>query len=326
MMDEDNPQQPTSVKEVSCIACTTSGKSCQRVVSKTKLMNIQIQKKKPHVAQMIFENLVEEGHKPSLISYTTLLTAITKQKKFGMISTVVSQVVSNDGMKLDSIFFNAVINAFSEAGHVDEAMAFFWKMKKTGCEPTTSTYNTLIKAYGIVGRPEESLKVLDLMYYDEKKPTPTIRTYNMLISAWCKKQNIEGAWKMLDKMQSCGMKPDVVTYNTIAKAYAANDETYKAENLMLEMNNMKVQPNEMTCGIIIGGYCSEGNMNEALEFMHNMKYVGVKPNTVMLNTLIKGFISLEDMIGVDEVRLLKTLVFSFNEIMNLFMELINHRL
>lgn len=265
-------------------------------------MNILIERGKPQEVQSIFDSLIEGGHKPSLITYTTLLAALTIQKRFKSIRSIISQVEEENGMKPDSVFFNAVINAFSESGNIEEAMETFWEMKKSGLKPTTITYNALIKGYGIAGKPAESLKLLDLMS-QEGNVKPNLRTYNVLVRAWCKKNNIVEAWNLVHKIVACGMQPDAVTYNTISTAYAQNGETDRAEGMILEMQKNRVQPNERTCGIIISGYCKEGKLKEALRFVYRMKDLGLHPNLVIFNSLIKGFVNTMDRDGVDEVSL-----------------------
>ncbi|KAE8688068.1 Pentatricopeptide repeat-containing protein [Hibiscus syriacus] len=198
-------------------------------------------------------------------------------------------------MKPDSIFFNAVINAFAECGNIEEAMENFWKMRESGLKTTSSTYKTLMKGYGIAGKPEESVKLVDLMIL-EGNVKPNLRTYNVLVRAWCKKKNMTEAWNTVDKMITSGMQPDAVTYNTIATAYSQNQETDRAEGVILEMQKNNLQPNERTCGIIISGYYKEGfvdiidrdGVDEVLYFMEEFK---VKPDVITFFTIMKAWSS-----------------------------------
>nr|AAO64862.1 At5g25630 [Arabidopsis thaliana]BAC41864.1 unknown protein [Arabidopsis thaliana] len=322
------PERSTPIKTTGgqyrfCKSCV-EGSSCRTVRSRTKLMNVLIERGRPHEAQTVFKTLAETGHRPSLISYTTLLAAMTVQKQYGSISSIVSEV-EQSGTKLDSIFFNAVINAFSESGNMEDAVQALLKMKELGLNPTTSTYNTLIKGYGIAGKPERSSELLDLMLEEGNVDVgPNIRTFNVLVQAWCKKKKVEEAWEVVKKMEECGVRPDTVTYNTIATCYVQKGETVRAESEVVEKMVMKekAKPNGRTCGIVVGGYCREGRVRDGLRFVRRMKEMRVEANLVVFNSLINGFVEVMDRDGIDEVLTLmkecnvKADVITYSTVMN----------
>ncbi|CAN4076553.1 unnamed protein product [Withania somnifera] len=317
-LDDKMPLQPTPESGL-CAFCV-NGSSCRTVRTRTKLMNTVLERGRPEEARLIFDSLIKEGHKPSLITYTTLLAVLTVQKRFNYIHSIMSEV-QESGMKRDPVFFNAVVNAFSESGNMEEAMKTFLQMKKSGIKPAISTFNTLIKGYGIAGKPEESIKIMELMS-QEVNVKPNLRTYNVLVKAWCSKKNFTAAWNTVDKMIASGLQPDVITYNTIAAAYCQNHQTERAAGMILEMQRNNVHPNERTCGIIIAGYCKEDKLKDALRFVYKMKDLGMHPNVVIFNSLIKGFLDMSDSDSVDEVHTLmeefgaKPDVITFSTIMN----------
>lgn len=290
-------------------------------------MNILLEKGKAEDAQSIFEQLIEDGHVPSLISYTTLLAALTILKRFEFIHPIIAQVEKNE-MKPDSVFFNAVINAFAESGNMEEAMKALEKMKENGHRISTSTYNTLMKGFGIAGQPEQSMKLLEQMLINGMA-RPNLRSYNVLVRAWCSTGNIAQAWNVVQKMIASGLKPDTVTYNTLATAYVQNGNTKLAEEIILEMQRNNLQPNERTCCIVASGYCREGKLRDALRFVHKMKGLGTRPNLVVFNSLIKGFLDITDREGVDEVSfhisIILQIKFLFLRFLAIIKNFINHQ-
>lgn len=272
-------------------------------------MSTHLEKQKPQEALSIFKRLIVGGHVPSLVTYTILLAALTAQKRFSHIHLIISQVRENR-MKPDSIFFSAVVDAFSESGNMNEALKAFLKMKESRIKPTIKTFNSLINGYEKIGKPEESIKVFKLMS-QEGNIKPNLRTYNLLVRIWCHGRNIKEACNMIKEMEASGFQPNIATYNTIALAYSQNGQTDQAECLISKMQKNGVHTTVKICGIIIEGYCKEGKLKDALRFVYGMKDLGIKPNLICFNSLIKEFVNISDEDGTDEVSHIYYYSFAF---------------
>lgn len=253
----------------------------------------------PKEAQSVFDNLIEEGHRPSLVTYTVLIIVLINLNRFNLIHPIISQVKVN-GMKPDLIFYDAVFRALSESGNMDEAMKTVWEMKESGIEPTTTTFNHLLFGYVNEGKYEESVNLLELMSKEEHVE-PDLKTCNLLVSALCHMNNITEAWNVVEKLVICGLKPDASIYNRIAKGYARNGDAKRGEEVIFKMRDNNVETCQMTCGRIINGYCNEGKVKDALSFVYKMKDLRVQPNLIIFNLLIKRLLDLNDSDGVDEV-------------------------
>lgn len=125
--------------------------------------------------------------------------------------------MKEQGVTPDAIFFNTLLNGYSEAGKMEEANALLKKMKEVGCTPTTSTFNTMIKGYGLAGQPEEAMTLLQEMMDNDDKTRPNNRTFNMLINVWARQKNPDEARYVMSLMKAAGIAPDVVSYNTLAQ-------------------------------------------------------------------------------------------------------------
>ncbi|KAM7493246.1 hypothetical protein LguiB_027855 [Lonicera macranthoides] len=294
--------------------------TCRTVRLKTSLMMTLIRKKNPKEAQSVFDNLIEGGHRPSLVTYTVLIKALIDLKCFNLIHLIISQVKAN-GMKPDLLFYHAVMKAYFESGNADEAMKTFWEMKESGIEPNTATFNLLSFWYMNKGKYKESLNLLELMSTEEHVE-PDLRTCNLLVRALCHMNNITEACNVVEKIVISGLKPDAFNYNTIAAAYGKNGDAKSGEELVFEMRDNNVEIYQMTCRSIISGYCKEGKMKDALSFVYKMKDLRVQPNIIIFNSLINRLVDVNDSDGIDEVLTLmeeygiEPDVITFSTIMN----------
>ncbi|GAA0183926.1 hypothetical protein LIER_31257 [Lithospermum erythrorhizon] len=109
-------------------------------------------------------------------------------------------------------------------------------------KPTTSTYNTLMKACGT-----DYYRAKGLM--DEMKKmglSPNNISWSILIDICGSSGNVEGALQILRCMQEGGIQPDVITYTTAIKVCIESKNIRYAFLLYAEMKRYQIKPNMVT--------------------------------------------------------------------------------
>nr|GMD46021.1 pentatricopeptide repeat-containing protein At5g25630-like isoform X2 [Ipomoea batatas] len=286
MFVEDDIQLQPKQDSSLCTFCM-SGINCKAVRQKSKLMNILGDSRKPEEALSVFDSLIEGGHKPSLVTYTTLLSILTALKRFNHVHSIIS-LVKESGRKPDLPFFNAVVYAFSEAGNVKEAMKTVSEMKESGIKPSTTTLNSLIRGYGIAGKPEESLRIMEQMVREDNVK-PDERTFGTIICGYCKEGKVKDALKFVYWMKDFGVHPNVIIFNTLIRSLDISDRDSIDEVLTL-MEDFGVSPDVTTFSTIMNAWFSAGYMGKCKEVFDDMVKYGIKPGAFAYNILVKVYL------------------------------------
>ncbi|KNC83003.1 hypothetical protein SARC_04726 [Sphaeroforma arctica JP610] len=106
--------------------------------------------------------------------------------------------------------------------------------------PSTTTYNTLMKAYLVAGQPRRALRVLQTMR--NTGVVQDIQAYNTGIQACVAMADAPTACSLFDELKASeGLEPDAVTYNGVLKALQSSKDSAQSEGILREMKERGIK-------------------------------------------------------------------------------------
>ncbi|XP_074341451.1 uncharacterized protein LOC141678919 isoform X2 [Apium graveolens] len=191
------------------------------------------------------------------------------------------------GFEPNVAIFTDLINSFSKRGRMQKAFEVFKVMESVKCEPTTHTYNCLLKGLCYVGRIEEAYKML----MNIKKSScikPDIYTYTAVMNGFCKVGRSDEALELLDEAVEMGLVPNVVTYNTLLNGYFKEGRPLEGIGLLNKMKMRNCVPDYISYSTLLHGLLKWSKIHSALSIYEEMVSVGFQVEERMMNTLLRG--------------------------------------
>ncbi|XP_010439738.2 PREDICTED: LOW QUALITY PROTEIN: pentatricopeptide repeat-containing protein At4g19191, mitochondrial-like [Camelina sativa] len=166
------------------------------------------------------------------------------------------------------VSWTVMISAYAEKGDMDEALALFHVMAKTGEKPDLVTLLSLISGCGKFGSLEIG-KWIDARadMYGCKKDN--VMVCNALIDMYSKCGSIPEARDIFDNMS----EKTVVTWTTMIAGYALNGIFGKALELFDKMIDLDRKPNHITFLAVLQACAHSGSLEKGWECFLIMKQV-----------------------------------------------------
>lgn len=253
-----------------------------------KLLSMLGKCKQPHLACRVFRTMLKEKCRPSVESYTALLTAFTRSNLLDTAFGILEEMKKVPDCQPDVFTYTELIKACSEAllfGHVDMLLL---EMRRVGLRPNTVTYNILVDSYGKAGRFREMEDVfMEMKESDEIQPD--IWTQNAILRNFSRAGNITAMEQWYMKLQSFGYGNDIITFNTLLNAYGKECYYEKLEHVRDFMHKYYYRGDTVTYNTIIDAYGRAGLIKEMKDAYREMRAMGVKENSHTFCSLIDAF-------------------------------------
>merc|ERR1719387_2521542 len=107
---------------------------------------------------------------------------------------------------------------------------------------------------------------------------PDSITFNTMIRAHAQNNDLEGAFALLEDMESCGVQPNVVTFNSLVHAAVSNNRADKAWAVLPMMTRVGVAPDSVTFASLVSGIKQDKtgkSLERGFECLHHLSKIGV---------------------------------------------------
>ena len=110
----------------------------------------------------LFERMVSEGVKPSVVTLNTLLSVCTNSLRINRAEQCL-EVYDKLDIRPDATSKHHMIEMYCRVKRIDKALEMFSELKRSGLKPRNDTYGVLVDALARASLVEESLGLLDEM-------------------------------------------------------------------------------------------------------------------------------------------------------------------
>ncbi|KAB1213764.1 hypothetical protein CJ030_MR5G021896 [Morella rubra] len=156
-------------------------------------------------------------------------------------------------------------------------------------QPKEGTYMKLLVLLGKSRQPHRARQLFEAMI--EEGCDPTSELYTALLGAYCRNNQIDEAFSILNQMKTLPLcQPDVFTYSTLIKPCVDALRFELVESLYEEMAERLITPNTVTQNIVLSGYGKAGKFDQMEKVLSGMLESGTcKPDVWTMNTILSVF-------------------------------------
>ncbi|CAM6110131.1 unnamed protein product [Calypogeia fissa] len=111
-----------------------------------------------------------------------------------------------------------------------------------------------------------------------KSVMPDTGALNAVLNACATLGLVQRAERLLDRMASCGIEPDLFTFNILIKLFAKADEGDQLLNILQEMEIAGIEPDLSTYNSLVSSYIRLGKLDEAERLVQSMQQTSMQPD------------------------------------------------
>lgn len=191
-----------------------------------------------------------------------------------------------EGIKMNTVVYNAVIDAQARVGAMDEVSELVEKMGADRCQPDVITHSTIVKGYCVKGDLDKAFEVFGNMQKNNMASDNII--YNTVLDGCTRHGRMDLADKLLEDMERFGVAPSNFTLGILVKMYGRRRQLQKAFEVVESLPrryNFMINAQVRTC--LMCACLNNGEMDKAFKVFEDMKSKG-PPDGKAYAALVSG--------------------------------------
>lgn len=204
---------------------------------------------------------------PSSAEYDNLIGAAGRQRDFATVRQLLAKRLSDRRLNTNNTF-KFIATDLSVLDELLQNLAVIedWFTRK-------HAHDALVAQLAKLHRTAEALRVAETMA--RKKYGATASTFHPILYVLARKKEASAAWRVLDVMRACNVRPALTSYNYILTTHCFLGDVASAAEALAKMEAEGMRADSITYDALVLGACKARKVEGAVALMRRMVEDGV---------------------------------------------------
>ena len=207
-----------------------------------------------------------------------VLNGIKQAKSPSAAKNLLAHLQSYQARLLQPSMHVRIMAVLNRCGHHYDVVKWFDSAQRQGRQMNLAGYTCAIQATQRLPDSAGALQLLEKMQSDGIRADVVV--YNAVLAACDKDGQWQTVLQLMQNMKDEGIAADVITYNTAISACGKGGQLKRALGLLNEGHAEGVAPDTITYSTVITACGRAGEWQAALQVMEDMRADGVRPTTI----------------------------------------------
>ncbi|KAI0067793.1 hypothetical protein BV25DRAFT_1896761 [Artomyces pyxidatus] len=269
-----------------------------REVYWSQLLRSFLEVRRLDVAEVMWDDMIRFGFKPTLSIWTNLITGVAELKGADH-ALALWRAMLGAGIVPDALAYHAIITGLLHNKRPNDAAAVFADFQQAipydgkNTDKMVTVYNSTLAGYLSNNREADARDILEHM--KANGPHPTVTTYNIFLGHYNGMRDLKSLSSTLKAITAQGLKGNVFTFSTLLSALLRIIPREQAiARVFAIMEKHRVKPNFVTYSAIIDNLVkaqTEDALKAAFDLLRMMEESGdpeLAPNFVTYTSILAG--------------------------------------